>query len=223
MYLWNEFSGLILTYRAWINPQVVSKWPLCDTLYTFSHPTRCWSHYFLCPSFLLSPPCVYLFLPSTPFSSMSFPECTLPLVHVSVSRTCAKRSLAMRLVRGGGRRISSSSSWPRCCLCPGPSPASWTRPRSSGWPSATCTCAPLLARGTHPGALWWRGTATAAKVSLWECQKLSSLCYHFPPVSLLFLLVAVRLCRRSIKPQDPCKCFAQVDAFSESVSVWTHS
>ena len=88
----------------------------------------------------------------------------LPSLHLSVSRTYVKRSLAMRPDRGGGRKISSSLSWPRCCLCPGPSPASWTRPRSYGWPSATCTCAPLPARETRPGAPWGRETATAAKV-----------------------------------------------------------
>lgn len=138
------------------------------------------SDYFLSPSILFSPLCIYKFLPFLLPSVSCYatvPPHLLCFFHplmcppLSVSRTCVKRSLAMRLVRAGGRRISNSSSWLRCCRCPGPSPASWTKPQSSGWPSATCTCAPLPARGTRPGALCWRVTATAAKVSKWETSK----------------------------------------------------
>lgn len=158
-------------YRAWINQQV-AKWPLCYTPYQFlpSYTVQILT--------VLSPPLFFSLLPafiyfihfyfylssSTPLTPcLSFPHLTYP--PLSVSRTCAKRSLAMRLVLDGGRRILSFSSWPRCYPCLGPSPASWTKPQSSGWPSATCICAPLPARGTRPGALCWRATATAAKVS----------------------------------------------------------
>lgn len=101
-------------------------------------------------------------------------------VHFSVSRTYVKRNLAMRRVRGVGRRILSSLSSPKCCHCLGPSRASWTRLQSSGWPSATCTCAPLPARGTRRGAPYWRGTATATKVSKRERS-----CEIFEPRTLI--------------------------------------
>lgn len=156
-------------YRARINQQVVSKWPLSDSPSVFLVLRRADSD--LWAPLILSP-CVYLFLHFTSvFHPLHHfrpcpvrPHTDLP-VHVSVSRTCVKRNLAMRLVLGGERRTSSSLSWPRCCHCPGPSQANWTKLRSSGWPSATCTCGPLPVRGTHPGALCWRETATAAKVS----------------------------------------------------------
>lgn len=148
---------------------MVSKWPLSDSPSVFLVLRRTDSD--LWAPLILSP-CVYLFLHFTSvFHPLRHfrpcpvrPHTDLP-VHVSVSRTCVKRNLAMRLVLGGGRRTSSSLSWPRCCHCPGPSQANWTKLRSSGWPSATCTCGPLPVKGTHPGALCWRETATAAKVS----------------------------------------------------------
>lgn len=116
-----------------------------------------------------------------------------------VSRTCAKRSLAMRRARVGGRRTLSSSSWPRCCRCRGPSPASWTRPRSSGSPSATCTCALSPARETRPGAPWWRETATAAKVRSGD--------------ALVFIVMMMSLC-----PFSPMlHLFSQIDAIDWSL------
>lgn len=83
----------------------------------------------------------------------------------------------MQLVLGEGRRILSSSSWPKCFHCLGQSQASWTRRQSSGWLSATCTCAPLPVRETRRGALYWRATTTATKVSkkwtttVWDVTK----------------------------------------------------
>lgn len=157
MYLWNEFSKL--RRRSFIQTPTGGQWVAI---------TRC-----LWPDPALVP-CV---------SSDSFSPCLLslsyifsnatslnphpPSVHPQPPTACrisVRKSPEMQLDHEEGRRISSSSSWPRCCLYRAPSPASWTRPRSYGWPSATCTCAPLSARETHPGAPWWKETATAAKV-----------------------------------------------------------
>lgn len=148
-------------YRARINQQVVSvtmwhPWPVSPALHRTHSPWFFPSGFWF---IFLSLTCL---LPSA-----ALPQLVLSLLNVrlSVCRTFVKRSPEMRHGHGEAKKISSSLSWPRCYLCPGPSPASWTRPQSSGWPSATCTCALSPARETHPGAHWWRETATAAKVS----------------------------------------------------------
>lgn len=165
---------LRLSSGAWINQQVVSDY---DTHLQFL---------LSCTELIhsnFSPPSVYPFLlfNFSPFLFHTNYPCLVlhcPIIHLSASRTYVKRNHAMQPVHGEGRRTLSSLNWPRCCLCPGPSPASWTRPQSSGWLSATCTCALLRARETRHGALWWRETATAAKVSRKE-KSGEKLSFHF--------------------------------------------
>lgn len=48
-----------------------------------------------------------------------------------------RKNPRMRRRRGEKKRTESFMSWPNCCLCRRPSPPSWTRPPSSGWPAAT--------------------------------------------------------------------------------------
>lgn len=71
-------------------------------------------------------------------------------------RLWGRRSRGTRRGRGGERRTSSFTSWPRCCRCRAPSPASWTRPPSSGSPSATWRWETSPTRATRRGTCAWR-------------------------------------------------------------------
>ena len=81
---------------------------------------------------------------------------SLTLCLFAGCRLWGRRSLGTRRGRGGERRTSSFTSWPRCCRCRAPSPASWTRPPSSGSPSATWRWGTSPTRATRRGTCAWR-------------------------------------------------------------------
>lgn len=78
---------------------------------------------------------------------------TLPLG----CRLCGRRSHGTLRGHGAAKRTLSFMSWPRCCHCRAPLPASWTRHPSSGSPSATWRWGTLPTRVTRRGTCAWIG------------------------------------------------------------------
>lgn len=71
-------------------------------------------------------------------------------------RLWGRRSRGTRRDHGGERRTLSFTNWPRCYRCRAPSPVSWTRPPSSGSPSATWRWGTSPTKGTRHGTCAWR-------------------------------------------------------------------